>query len=181
MLIERIIYCRCIRTLDFSPLRLRASMRLIRPRRQIRPRRRLLPFQKARMTLTAMKTKKMMANTRMTSTPRQHMVVMTKTKTPCTLRRQGRRVMRKLTRSHYYPRIRIATTMAMTLAQAMMSVRRRTQEVSLRNLTGQATDSLASGPPRKRRRQFWLRLMRPATSSVSWWPMAWMKSLRSNS
>ena len=46
---------------------------------------------------------------------RQYMVVMTKTKTPCTLQRRGRRVTREVMRNHYSPRIRTATTMAITM------------------------------------------------------------------
>ena len=156
-------------------------MRLTRPRRQIRPIRLLLPLRKTQLTLKVTTTKSMMAKTRMTSTPTQHMVVMTKTTTPRTLGKRRRRVLRKVTRSYYSPRKRTTTTMAMTLNQVMTRVRRRNQEGPPRNLTVQATDLLASGPPSKRWQQFWLLLVQHATSPVSWWPMAWMKSLRSNS
>ena len=106
-----------------------------------------------------------------------------KTKTSCTLGQQGSRYVRNVRRSHYSPRIATVTTMTMTLNQAMTRVgRRRNQEgpprvpyVTPIKIIGQATDC----PPRKRQQQFWLRLVQPARSPSSWWPMAWMKSLRS--
>ena len=111
------------------------------------------------------------------------MMVRSKTKTSCSLGHQGSRYVRNLRSIHYSPRIAAMTTMNITLNQAMTIVRRRINQEGPprapygppRKLTGQATDC----PPRKRRRQFWLRLVQPATSPSSWRPMAWMKSLRS--
>ena len=155
---------------------MRAPMRLTLPRRRIRPSRRLLPLRKTRLALTAATTTTTTTKTR-------------KTTTPFTLGQKGSRDVRNVRRSHYYPGIATMTTMTMTtmnitLNQAMTRVRRRRDQEGTprvpygppRKLTGQATQC----PLRKRRRQFRLRLVRTPTSPDSWWPMDWMKLLRSN-
>ena len=171
------------RNMWIRPVYMRDPMRLTRPRRRIRQSRRLLQLRKTRLTFTVMMTMTTMTKTRMTSTPTQRMMVRLKTTTPCTLGQRGSRDVRNVRRSHYSPRIATITTMTINLNQAMTGVRRRRNQEGPprapyrppRKLTGQATDC----PPRKRRRQFWLRLVRPATLPSSWWPMAWMKSMRS--
>ena len=134
-------------------------MRLTRPRRQILPSRRLLPLRKTRLTLTAATTTTTMKNAK-------------KMTTPCNLGQRGSRDVITVRRRNYSPTITTMSTMTMTtmtitLNQAMTRIRRRRdQEGPSRvlygppgKITGQATHF----PPRKRRRQYWLLLVRPST------------------